>query len=49
MNYLQDDWAEWLLIAKFASNNHSLEMTAVSPFFANLGYHPCWQFNLSTP
>jgi len=47
VNYLQDDWADWLPIAKFASNNHNLEMTAVSPFFANLGYNPCWQFDLS--
>jgi len=31
VNYLQDDWAEWLPIAKFVSNNHTLETTAVSP------------------
>jgi len=47
MNYLQDDWADWLPIAEFASNNHTSESTAVSPFFANLGYDPRWQFDLS--
>ena len=47
VNYLQDDWADWLAIAEFASNNHTSEMTAVSPFFANLGYDPRLQFDLS--
>jgi len=47
VNYLQDDWADWLPIAEFASNNHTSETTAVSPFFANLGYNHCWQFDLS--
>jgi len=47
VNYLQDDWADWLPIAEFALNNHTLETTAVSPFFANLGYDPHWQFDLS--
>jgi len=47
VNYLQDDWADWLPIAEFASNIHTSKMMAVSPFFANLDYDPCWQFNLS--
>jgi len=47
MNYLQDDWADWLPIAEFASNNHTLETMAVSLFFANLGYDPRRQFDLS--
>jgi len=47
VNYLQDDWADWLPIAEFASNNHISDTTAVSPFFANLGYDPRWQFDLS--
>jgi len=37
VNCLQDDWAEWLPIAEFALNYQTLETTAVSPFFANLG------------
>jgi len=47
VNYLQDDWADWLPIAEFALNNHTSETTAVSPFFANLSYDPRWQFDLS--
>jgi len=47
VNYLEDDWADWLPIAEFASNNHTRETKAVSPFFANLGYDPRWQFDLS--
>jgi len=47
MNYLQDVWADWLPITEFASNNHTSEMMAVSPFFMNLGYNPHWQFNFS--
>src|SRR3978361_4553 len=38
VNYLQDDWAEWLPFAEFAVNNQASETTAVSPFFANHGY-----------
>jgi len=47
VNYLQDDWSDWLLIAEFASNNHTSETTAVSPFFANLANDPRWQSDLS--
>jgi len=47
VNCLQDDWADWLPITEFASNNHTSEMMAVSPFFPNLSYDPRWQFDLS--
>jgi hypothetical protein len=47
VNYLQDDWSEWLSLAEFAANNQASETTAVSPFFANLGYDPRWQFDLT--
>jgi hypothetical protein len=40
VNYLQDDWADWLLLAKFAANNQALETTGVLPFFANKGFDP---------
>jgi len=40
VNYLKDDWSEWLPLAEFASNNHTSETTATFPFFANLGYDP---------
>jgi len=38
VNYLQDDWADWLPIIEFTSNNRTSETMAVSLFFANLGY-----------
>src|SRR5258705_4835767 len=40
MNYQQDDWSSLLPLAEFAYNNAMNEMTRVSPFFANKGYHP---------
>src|SRR6266478_979060 len=39
-NYQQDDWSSLLSLAEFAYNNATNEMTRVSPFFANKGYHP---------
>jgi hypothetical protein len=47
VNYLQDDWAEWLLLAEFAANNQASETTGSSPFFANKGFDPHCQFDLS--
>jgi hypothetical protein len=46
VNYLQDDWSEWLPFAEFEANNQGSETTAVLPFFANLGYDPRWQLDL---
>lgn len=40
VNYLQDDWVNWLPMAEFAMNNHKSETTKVTPFFANCGQHP---------
>src|SRR5258707_18869 len=39
-NYQQDDWSSLLLLVEFAYNNATNEMTGVSLFFANKGYHP---------
>src|SRR5260370_16438250 len=39
-NYQQDDWSSLLPLVEFAYNNATNEMTGVSPFFANKGYHP---------
>jgi hypothetical protein len=39
-NYLQDHWADWLLLAVFAANNQGSEITGTSPFFANKGFDP---------
>jgi transposase InsO family protein len=40
VNYLQDDWAEWLPLAEFAANTQASETTGSSPFFANKGFNP---------
>ena len=40
VNYLQDDWLDWLPLAEFVGNNTELETTKVTPFFANKGFHP---------
>src|SRR5260221_11822264 len=39
-NYQQDDWSSLLPLAEFTYNNAMNEMTGVSPFFTNKGYHP---------
>jgi hypothetical protein len=46
VNYLQDDWSEWLPLAEFAANNQALETTGSSPFFVNKGFDPGCQFDL---
>ncbi|TKA52632.1 hypothetical protein B0A49_13533, partial [Cryomyces minteri] len=40
VNYMGDDWAEFLPGAEFAANNATSVTTHVSPFFANSGQHP---------
>src|SRR6266446_4127520 len=40
MNYQQDDWSSLLPLVEFTYNNAMNEMTRVSLFFANKGYHP---------
>jgi hypothetical protein len=47
VNYLQDDWSEWLKLAEFAANNQALETIGLSPFFTNKGFDPCCQLDLS--
>ena len=46
VNYLQDDWEAWLHLAEFAGNNQASETTGMSPFFANYGQDPLWQFDI---
>ena len=46
INYLQDDWTDYLFLAEFAGNTQVSESTTLSPFFANLGYHPRCEFEL---
>jgi len=40
VNYHQDDWCQWLLMAELMGNNHASETTGTSPFFANYRYDP---------
>jgi hypothetical protein len=47
VNYLQDDWADWLPLAEFAANNQASETTGVSPVFGMYGLDPRSQFDLS--
>jgi len=44
VNYLQEDWEDYLPLAEFAANNHVSESTGLSPFFVNYGYHPRFTF-----
>ena len=52
-NFSQDDWSRLLPHAEFAYNNTMSSTTKVSPFFANLGFHPrmeyCFSSNPNTP
>ena len=36
----QDDWVQWLPTAEFAYNNTRHSSTKLTPFEANIGYHP---------
>ena len=38
VNYQQDDWFDWLLMAEFASNASESASTKLSPFFVNNGF-----------
>jgi hypothetical protein len=40
VNHTQDDWSDWLAIAKFTYNNCDTLSTGHSPFFLNYGHHP---------
>ena len=48
VNYLQDDWLDWLPLAKFIGNNTESETTKVTHFFANKGFHPRMGFEPNT-
>jgi hypothetical protein len=40
VNYLQDDWVEWLDLGEFALNDREHSTTKQTPFFLNTGQHP---------
>jgi hypothetical protein len=33
----QDNWSHWLALAEFTINNHQLDTTGITLFFANKG------------
>ena len=39
-SYQQDDWVDYLALAKFVFNNTLNSSTQQTPFFVNIGYHP---------
>ena len=43
INYDQDNWVGYLLMAQFAYNSAPQESTKVSPFKANFGQEPAWR------
>ena len=40
INQRQDDWYDWLLIAKFTYNNQVHASTQTSPFMPDMGQNP---------
>ena len=49
VNYLQDDWVQWLPLAEFAANNAVSESLRMPPFFANKGFYSRLSLDLSQP
>jgi hypothetical protein len=40
VSHCQDNWADWLLLAEFAYNNHIHSATCHTPFELDSGQHP---------
>ena len=40
VSYTQDDWVDHLPMAEFSANNHINELTGMTLFFADNGFHP---------
>ena len=49
VNYLQNDWVQWLPLAEFAANNAVSESSKITPFFANKGFYPRLSLDLFQP
>ena len=48
-NYIQDDWAKWILGAEFSANNAPSSSTLALPFLANSGQNPRLEFEPPEP
>ena len=44
--YPQDDWTDYLFLAKFAANNQISDTTSMSPILRKHGFHPKYDFEL---
>ena len=49
INYLQDDWPDWLFLAEFTGNNTKSMTTKMFSFFANKKFHPRMAFKPAKP
>jgi hypothetical protein len=43
VSYQQDDWVDYLPLAEFSFNSLENSSTKVAPFYANLGFHPTFE------
>ena len=46
VNYLQDDWVQYLLLAKFVANNQASTVTGACSFYSTSGNNPREDFEL---
>ena len=46
-SYQQDDWVDYLALAKFFFNNTINSSTQQTPFFANVGLHPNFDITIT--
>jgi len=49
VSFTQDNWVDWLPLAKFAINNQINETMGILLFFANYGYNLCLGVELVGP
>ena len=48
VNHQQGDWSDWLFLAEFSYNNSMNSSTDISQFFANCGFHPRFDVELTS-
>ena len=49
INYLQDYWVQWLLLAEFAANNVVSGSSKITLFYINKRFHSRFSLDLSQP